>query len=484
VTRPNPTGPPSTPTGEPGGRVTVLSGATVVTMDPQRRVLIDGAVAFDDTGVIRAVGPSSSVRAAFPEAELVDCAGQLVLPGFVNTHTHLFQTLLKGLGDDRVLSDWFTTMTGPSAVQLTPEDCYAGALHGCAEALTTGTTTLLDFMYVHPRPGLGDAVAQAMSDVGIRGVMARGYMTAGVDVGVPAELVQPLDVALADADRLIGVWNRPGSRVTVGLAPCMSWSVDRDTLTGTRALADATSALVTMHLSESPFDVEESVRRFGQRDVPFAAETGLLGPDLLAAHCVQVDETDLDLLAATDTKVSHNPCSNLYLGSGFAPVPAMQRRGITVGLASDGPASSSNHSMLQAMKFAALLHKGVHRDPQVMTAEKALEMATIDGARALGMADSIGSLEVGKRADVVVLDMSNLCVTPVHAAVSALVYSQRGDEVDRVYVDGRAVVSGGSLTTVSAADVRSRSAAAARGLAARAGTDHLAHRQWRSVVGP
>jgi 5-methylthioadenosine/S-adenosylhomocysteine deaminase len=453
-------------------------------MDPQRRVLIDGAVAFDDTGVIRAVGPSSSVRAAFPEAELVDCAGQLVLPGFVNTHTHLFQTLLKGLGDDRVLSDWFTTMTGPSAVQLTPEDCYAGALHGCAEALTTGTTTLLDFMYVHPRPGLGDAVAQAMSDVGIRGVMARGYMTAGVDVGVPAELVQPLDVALADADRLIGVWNRPGSRVTVGLAPCMSWSVDRDTLTGTRALADATSALVTMHLSESPFDVEESVRRFGQRDVPFAAETGLLGPDLLAAHCVQVDETDLDLLAATDTKVSHNPCSNLYLGSGFAPVPAMQRRGITVGLASDGPASSSNHSMLQAMKFAALLHKGVHRDPQVMTAEKALEMATIDGARALGMADSIGSLEVGKRADVVVLDMSNLCVTPVHAAVSALVYSQRGDEVDRVYVDGRAVVSGGSLTTVSAADVRSRSAAAARGLAARAGTDHLAHRQWRSVVGP
>jgi 5-methylthioadenosine/S-adenosylhomocysteine deaminase len=463
------------------GTVTVLSGATVITMDGDRRVLDDGAVAFSDT--VLAVGPTAEVLAAHPGADVVDCAGRVVLPGFVNTHTHLFQTLLKGLGDDRVLSDWFLTMTGPSAVQLTPEDCYAAALHGCAEALTTGTTTLLDFMYVHPREGLGDAVATAMSDVGIRGVMARGYMTAGTDVGAPPELVQPLDAALSDAERLIAEWNRPGSRVTAALAPCMSWTVDEATLRETRALADRTGALVTMHLSESPFDVEESVRRFGMRDIPFAAHTGLLGPDLLAAHCVQVDVADLDLIQASDTKVSHNPCSNLYLGSGFAPVPAMHRRGITVGLASDGPASSSNHSMLQAMKFAALLHKGVHRDPEIMTAEKALEMATIDGARALGLEHAVGSLEVGKRADVVVLDMSNLCTTPVHSAVSSLVYSQRGDEVERVYVDGRLVVDDGHLVTADEAEVRARSAAAAAGLAARAGTDRFAHREWRSMVG-
>jgi len=460
--------------------VTVLAGATVVTMDGERRVLADGAVAFTDR--LLSVGPSAEVITAHPGAEVVDCAGRLVLPGLVNTHTHLFQTLLKGLGDDRVLSDWFLTMTGPSAVQLTPEDCYAGALHGCAEALTTGTTTLLDFMYVHPRAGLGDAVATAMSDVGIRGVMARGYMTSGEDVGAPPELVQPLDAALSDAQRLIGEWNRPGSRVTVGLAPCMSWTVDEATLRETRALADATGALVTMHLAETPFDVEESVRRFGMRDVPFAAETGLLGPDLVAAHCVQVDDHDLRLLRESDTKVSHNPCSNLYLGSGFAPVPQMHRQGITVGLATDGPASSSNHSMLQAAKFAALLHKGVHRDPEIMTAEKALEMATIDGARALGLESLVGSLEVGKRADVVVLDMANLCATPMHSAVSSLVYSQRGDEVDRVYVDGRLVVSGGSTVLVDETEVLARSAAAASGLADRAGTDRLAHRGWRSFV--
>jgi 5-methylthioadenosine/S-adenosylhomocysteine deaminase len=367
-------------------------------------------------------------------------------------------------------------------VELTEDDCYLAALHGCAEALSTGTTTIVDFMYVHPRPGLGDAVAIAMDEIGIRGVMARGYVTAGADVGVPAPLVEPLDRALADAQRLIHGWNRPGSRVRVGLAPCMSWSVDEPTLRETRALADATGAPITMHLAESPFDVQESVRRFGVRDIPLAERTGLLGPDLLAVHCVQCDDADIETLAASGTAISHNPCSNLYLGSGIAPVPRMQRRGITVGLASDGPASSSNHSMLQAMKFAALIHKGAHRDAEIMTAEKALEMATIDGAAALGMADQIGSLEAGKRADIVVANLSSLCLTPVHQAVSALVYSARGDEVDQVYVDGRLVARAGVPVRVDPADLRRRSAAAARSLTERAGTAALAHRPWRSVI--
>jgi 5-methylthioadenosine/S-adenosylhomocysteine deaminase len=459
--------------------ITVLTGATIVTMAADRQVLRDGAIAFGE--VIETVGPTEEVLAAHPDAEVVDCRGAVIVPGLVNTHSHLFQTMLKGLGDDRVLSEWFVTMTGPSAVELTEDDCYAGAMHGCAEALTTGTTTLVDFMFAHPRPGLGDAVARAMDDIGIRGVMARSYLTAGEDVGVPPALVESLDVALEDSRRLITAWNRPGSRVTVGLAPCVSWGTDEATMRETRALADDTGALITMHLSETPFEIEESLRRFGLRDVPYAGRTGLLGPDLLAVHCVQVDETDIEMLRETGTKVSHNPCSNLYLGSGFAPVPQMQRRGVTVGLASDGPASSSNHSMLQAMKFAALLHKGVHRDPRIITAEKVLEMATIDGAHAIGMGDVIGSLEVGKRADIVVLDMSNLCVTPVHNAVSSLVYSQRGDEVDRVYVDGRLLVRDGSLVEIDERAIRARSSEAAVSLAARAGTDRYARRDWSST---
>ncbi len=460
--------------------VTVLTGATIITMDPQRRVLADAAIAFGET--ILAVGPSVDVVAAYPFATVRDCRGAAIMPGMVNTHTHLFQTLLKGLGDDRVLSDWMTTMTGPSAAELTPEDANAAALHGCAEALTTGTTTILDFCYAHPRAGIGDAVAEGMRDVGIRGIVARGYLTSGDDVGLPKEIVEPLSTALDDASRLMSEWNTPNARVTVGLAPCMSWSVDEATLIETRALADQHNALITMHLAETPFDVSESVRRFGMRDVPFAAKTGLLGPDLVGVHCVQVDDADIGLIADTDTKVSHNPCSNLYLASGFAPVPVMQRRGITVGLATDGPASSSNHSMLQAVKIAALLHKGVHRDPEIITAEKVLEMATIDGARCVGMEDRIGSLEVGKKADLIVLDLDNLCVTPLHAAASSIVYSQRGDEVRDVYVDGQQVVAAGRLTLVDESDIKAKSRNAAMSLAKRAGTDQLAHHEWRSLI--
>jgi 5-methylthioadenosine/S-adenosylhomocysteine deaminase len=461
-----------------GRRITVLSGATLITMDPQRRVLTDAAIAFD--GRILAIGSTDEVVRAFPGADIRDAAEAVVMPGMVNTHTHLFQTLLKGLGDDRVLSDWMTHMTGPSGAQLTAEDAFAAAQHGCAEALTTGTTTILDFCYAHPRPGIGDAVAEAMDQVGIRGIVARGYLTTGDDVGLPAALVEPLDQALGDAARLMARWNRPGSRVTVGLAPCMSWSVDEATLVETRALADERSALITMHLAETPWDVSESERRFGMRDIPFAGKTGLLGPDLVGVHCVQVDDGDMKLLAETDTKVSHNPCSNLYLASGFAPVPEMQRRGITVGLASDGPASSSNHSMLQAVRIAALMHKGYHRDPEIITAERVLEMATIDGARCVGMEQEIGSLELGKRADIVVLDMNNLCVTPMHSAVSSIVYSQRGDEVREVYVDGQRVVEDGHLATVAEDTVRAQSFAAATSLARRAGTERFARRPWRT----
>ena len=204
--------------------VTLLSGGTVVTMDPARRVIEDGAVAFSAvSGHLLAVGTAARLHSEFPAADMVNTSGQVVLPGFVNTHTHLFQTLLKGLGDDRVLSDWFVSMTGPSAVELTEEDCYAAALHGCVEAMTTGTTTIVDFMYVHPRPGLGDAVAGAMHDAGIRGVMARGYVTArtehrayhaagrgpGRRAGRRTTSDQQLEAASA-------------SRVRISLARCMS----------------------------------------------------------------------------------------------------------------------------------------------------------------------------------------------------------------------------------------------------------------------
>ena len=447
--------------------------ASVVTMNGSRDVIDDGAVAVEGDKIAD-VGAAREVESRHPGAQVIDCTGRTIIPGLVNTHTHLFQTLLKGLGDDMVLRDWFTHMTGPSAVQLTFGDVLAAARHGCVESIRSGVTTLVDFMYVHPRPNLADAVVRAFRESGLRGVVARGYLTVGGGADVPPELVEHLDDALDDARRLIRANNTASSRVQVGLAPCMIWTVDEQTLAATREMADAERALITMHVSETDFEIENSLRRFGIRDVELLERTGLLGPDVLAVHCVQCDRRDIDILKAHGVSVSHNPCSNAYLASGFAPVPEMIRQGMTVGLATDGPASSNNHNLIQGMKFAALIHKGHHRDPRIMTAEKVMEMATIDGARAIGMADQIGSLEVGKKADFALLDLSNAFVTPLHHPVSALVYSALGSEVEAVVIDGVTVMSDGTLQSVDEYEVARSAQEAAYRLAERAGTSRPA----------
>ena len=375
-----------------------------------------------------------------PECEVIDCQGSIIIPGMVNTHTHLFQTLLKGLGDDMVLKKWFTCMTGPSAVALTETDVYAAARHGCVESIRSGVTSLVDFMYAHPRPGLGAKVVEAFEETGIRGYVCRGFLTAGQEHGIPAALIEKPEQALADARALIQKQNRPGGRVQVGIAPAMIWSLDETVLRGTRALANETGALITTHVAETNFEIEQAQSRFQCTDTEFLSEIGFLGPDVLAVHCVNCSSRDIRALRHHDTKISHNPCSNMYLASGVPPIPEMLSAGLTVGLGSDGPASSNNHNLFQAMKMAALIQKGTHRDATIMTAEKVLEMATIDGARAIGLEHVIGSIEPGKKADLAVISTNHPAMAPVHNPVSAIVYSALGHEVTDVFIDGHPVL--------------------------------------------
>ncbi len=451
----------------------IIADACVVTMNPQHDILDRGSVLVVDDR-IAAIGSRSGLAAAHPEAEMIDGAGQILVPGLVNTHTHLFQTLLKGPGDDMVLKKWFTCMTGPAAAQLTVSDAHTAALHGCVESIRSGVTTLVDFMYVHPRPGLTQAVVDAYEVTGMRGFVCRGFLSDGVQYGVPEALIETPRAALEDARRVIAANNRPGGRVQVGLAPCMIWALDDESLRQTRALADELGVLLTIHVAETPFELEHAARVYGRSDTEVLSDLGVLGPDVLAVHCVQCGSRDLDLLRRHDTKVSHNPCSNLYLASGFAPVPEMLTRGITVGLGSDGPASSNNHSLFQAMKFAALIQKGLHRDATIMTARKALEMATIDGARAVGLEREIGSIEVGKKADLALVDARSAFMAPIHDPVSALVYSALGHETSLVAIDGRIVMRDGLVQTVDEVDVRRRAQTAAAELARRAGIESSA----------
>lgn len=460
---------------------TILANGTLVTMNSRRDVL-DRASLLIEGDRVAAIGTAQSLAARAPEAEVIDVAGSIVIPGMVNTHTHLFQTLLKGLGDDMVLKRWFTCMTGPSAVELTEADVYAAALHGCVESIRSGVTTLVDFMYAHPRPGLTRKVVEAFEETGMRGFVCRGFITTGAEVGIPRALIETPEAALGDVRAQIERQNKPGGRVQVGIAPSMIWGVEERALRGTRKLADETGALITTHVAETDFEIEQARARFQCTDTEYLADIGFLGPDVLAVHCVQCGRRDIRILKHHDVKVSHNPCSNMYLASGVPPIPEMLASGVAVSLGSDGPASSNNHSLFQAMKFAALIQKGVHRDPTIMTADKVLEMATIDGARAVGLDGVTGSLEIGKKADIVVVGTDHPAMAPVHDPVSALVYSALGHEVTDVFIDGRAAMQGGRLKCVDERAVMALSRKAADELTARAGTGRKGPRPWRSVA--
>jgi 5-methylthioadenosine/S-adenosylhomocysteine deaminase len=446
----------------------ILANACVVTMNAAKDILDRGSVLVSGDR-IGAIGTDSQLIASFPDAEVIDCAGTVLIPGMVNTHTHLFQTLLKGPGDDMVLKKWFTCMTGPAATALTVADVNAAAMHGCVESIRSGVTTLVDFMYAHPRPGLTQGVIDAFEETGMRGFVCRGFLSDGFDYGVPRELIETPQAALEDARALIQNQNRPGGRVQVGLAPCMIWALDESSLRETRRLADELGVLVTIHVSETPFEIEHSRRTYGKTDTAFLSDIGFLKSDVLAVHCVKCSSSDIALLRRHETKVSHNPCSNMYLASGLAPIPEMLKAGITVGLASDGPASSNNHSLFQAMKFAALIQKGFHEDATIITAQQALEMATIGGARAVGMEAEIGSIEVGKQADLAVVDLRDAFISPVHDPVSALVYSALGHETALVVIDGRIVMRDRKVLSVDERAVRQRAQSAAESLTRRAG---------------
>jgi 5-methylthioadenosine/S-adenosylhomocysteine deaminase len=457
----------------------ILADGWVVTMNAKREILDQASILIKNNRIAE-IGSRATLVSKNPECEVIDCQGSIIIPGMVNTHTHLFQTLLKGLGDDMVLKKWFTCMTGPSAVALTETDVYAAARHGCVESIRSGVTSLVDFMYAHPRPGLGAKVVEAFEETGIRGYVCRGFLTAGQEHGIPAALIEKPEQALADARALIQKQNRPGGRVQVGIAPAMIWSLDETVLRGTRALADETGALITTHVAETNFEIEQAQSRFQCTDTEFLSEIGFLGPDVLAVHCVNCSSRDIRALRHHDTKISHNPCSNMYLASGVPPIPEMLSAGLTVGLGSDGPASSNNHNLFQAMKMAALIQKGTHRDATIMTAEKVLEMATIDGARAIGLEHVIGSIEPGKKADLAVISTNHPAMAPVHNPVSAIVYSALGHEVTDVFIDGHPVLRNGVMQTVDEREVLAQSRAAADSLMLRAGSARFKSRPWRS----
>lgn len=428
----------------------LLKNGIIVTVNRDREIFFKGAVAVNN-GRIVDVGPSKELEAKYMESSsTINLDGKIIFPGFINTHNHLYQTLLKGLGDDMVLKDWLGKMAFPAASNLTEEATYLGAMLGCMEGLHSGVTTMLDYMHPHPIANLSDNVIRAMRELGIRGIFARGCMDIGEQYGVHPGIMQDTKTIEQDVYRLFDTYhNCDDGRIRIWVAPAAMWSNSRECLDMLWRVTKEYHSGLTVHISETQWDRDAAKELYGKPDAELLEKMGIVGPNVLMVHCCHLSDKDISMAKEYDLKVSHCVCSNQYLSSGVADVPKMLHNGITVSLGVDGAASNNSQDMIELMKFTALQHKVATCDPLAMTAEKVLEMATIDGAKALGLEDEIGSLEVGKKADLVIFDpLECLKAIPMHNPVSTLVYASSLKNIVAAMVDGKMVMEKGIITTV------------------------------------
>lgn len=425
---------------------TIIKNAYLVTMNAKREVIPNACIAVEGDKIL-AVGTDALLE-QYQADNIIDAAGKYVFPGFISTHSHLFQTMLKGLGRDKFLMDWLNSSVRVALHNYDEETVYYAALSGCIEAIRSGTTTILDYMYAHPIKGLDDCVIQAFEDIGIRGVLGRAFTTVG---SFPPEIACPMvetEQDFFDNVRRLEKKYRGHSRIGVCMAPGIIWDHTNDGFREMRRTANELHMPITMHLVETPDDDAFSQQMYQEDTIPHLEKLGILGPDFIAVHCVYMKDEDLDTFKKYDVKVSHNPNSNMVLASGVPRIPEMLQKGITVSLACDGSASNDTQNMLEVIKAASLMQKVHHRDPSLMPASTVVELATLGGARAMGREDSIGSIEPGKKADLVIFDPLSPFSAPVHDPVSALVYSCSPDNIKTVMIDGKVVLKDGKMANV------------------------------------
>ncbi len=419
--------------------------ATIVTMDQNRQILSGAGVLYEQ-GKISVVGDSEDIRATALERgiPIKDAKGAVLFPGLINTHTHVFQHLLKGLGVDMVLEDWWPGIIGPAGTQIRERHIRAAA-HGCVlESLRSGVTTLVDYMQVHPVPGLSDAEIETARDAGIRLVYGRGFRNIANGSSFPKALIEDLESVLRETLALKKSYEN--ELIKIWLAPAAAWAVSQDGLKRTVDFSISENIPIMMHVFETDTDDNICMSRYQKRAIAYYEDAGLLRPGFLAVHCVKTDSDVIARFAKTGVCVSHNPVSNLYLASGVAPVPDFLKSGVTVGLATDGAASNNSNNMLEAMKMSAIIHKATRNDPLAMTAQQALEMATVGAAKSIGLLDELGSIEPGKRADFFLFDpVKSPGCCPMHDPVATLVYSSDTRGITTVVVGGETLLDDGEF---------------------------------------
>jgi cytosine/adenosine deaminase-related metal-dependent hydrolase len=433
----------------------LFTNATIITMNPTRDIITGGAIAIKDNR-IAAVGKTDALLRQYSGDQVIDVKGKLIIPGLIDTHVHLAQALIRGCADDMALIQWLCERVWVLQGNFTHDDGYVSARLCIAEMLKSGTTTFLESMLAH-RYGF-DGIARAVDESGIRACLAGIVMDIGTyatqSSSMHPGMVESRETSLFGVLDMHSKWHGAANdRVHVWFGPRTPGGVSSELYREMSDYAHQRDMGITMHLAEVEADKIFLNEKYGLSPVYYAESVGLLGPKTVLVHMVWLARADIDKLAETRTSVSHNPSSNSKLASGVCKVPQMLASGVNVALGCDGGPSNNDYDLVREMKLAAIIHKAVTNDPLIVPAETVLEMATINGARALGLEQEIGSLEAGKKADLVVIGLNRLHTTPSPNPISSLVYAATGAEVDTVVVDGRIVVEHGQLLTMDENEV-------------------------------
>jgi len=421
----------------------LVTNATIVTMDPARRVIEDGVIAVNGDA-IAFIGTSAELRARSTKGlaarQTIDAKGKLIMPGLINGHTHIPMVLMRGLIDDVTLDDWLRKYIFPAeARNVTEEYVRWGSRLALAEMIRGGTTTFADMYYFE------DAEAEETKAAGLRGFLGETW------IDFPAPDNKSEAEMAAYTEKFLKKW-QDDPLIHAAVAPHSIYTCSEKTLRDAAALARKYHAPILIHVAEMRKEYIDSLEKNGTTPVQYLERIELLGPDVLAAHCIWVDYTDMKILAERQVGCVHNPSSNMMLASGVAPVVDERAAGMRVGLGTDGPAGSNNDlDMMEEMDLASKLQKTNRVDPRALGAKGALEMATIEGARALHMEKEIGSLETGKKADFVILNLDVPNAVPMYDVYSQIVYALKASEVETVVVGGKVLLKDGKLLTVDEA---------------------------------
>jgi 5-methylthioadenosine/S-adenosylhomocysteine deaminase len=419
----------------------IFTGGTVVTMDGPRTIYEDGAVVVKGDTIV-AVGPRGQLETKYQASQTIDATGKLVLPGFINGHTHVPMTLFRGLHDDVTLNDWLYKYIFPAEKENVNEDFVRwGTRLATAEQIRGGVTTFADMYYFE------DAVAEETKAAGMRGVLGETF------IDFPAPDNKSEAEMLAYTEKFLKKW-QGDPLIHAAVAPHSIYTCSQKTLRDTAGLARKYHAPILIHTGEMKKEWDDSLKQNGMSPVQYLNKISVLGPDVVSAHCIFVDEADRKTLAQRQVGCVHNPSSNMMLASGVSPVAELRAAGVAVGLGTDGPAGSNNDlDLMEEMDLAAKLAKITKMDPLALNAKTVVEMATIEGARALHMEKEIGSLETGKKADMVLISLNEPNAVPMYDVYAQLAYALKGGDVETVVIGGRIVMRDRKLLTVNEAEV-------------------------------